>query len=70
MPRLPRRRSSAAAPRVVVLGDLMLDVVVSPSRPLETGTDAVKRLLTILGADAQVVYRRDELIQLGPASRI
>src|SRR5439155_3098905 len=37
---------------------------------LETGTDAVKRLLTILGADAQVVYRRDELIQLGPASRI
>jgi len=37
---------------------------------LESGTVAVKRLLTILGADAQVVYRRDELIQLGPASRI
>ena len=39
VPRLPRRRSSSSGPRVVVLGDLMLDVVVSPDRPLETGTD-------------------------------
>jgi sugar/nucleoside kinase (ribokinase family) len=39
VPRLPRRRSSASGPRVVVLGDLLLDVVVSPDRPLETATD-------------------------------
>ena len=39
MPTLPTRRSAAPALRVVVLGDLMLDVVLAPARPLETGTD-------------------------------
>ncbi|MFL5643614.1 MAG: carbohydrate kinase family protein, partial [Chloroflexota bacterium] len=39
MPALPRRRPAAPAVRVVVLGDLMLDVVLAPARPLETGTD-------------------------------
>lgn len=39
MPTLPRRRPAAPAPRVVVLGDLMLDVVLAPARALETGTD-------------------------------
>src|SRR2546423_15141687 len=34
--RLPRPRH---APAVIVLGDLMLDVVLSPVRPLERGTD-------------------------------
>jgi sugar/nucleoside kinase (ribokinase family) len=37
VPRLPRRASTAA--RVVVLGDLMLDVVLTADRPLESGTD-------------------------------
>jgi sugar/nucleoside kinase (ribokinase family) len=32
-------RRRVPAPRVVVVGDLMLDVVVIPSRPLERGTD-------------------------------
>src|ERR687894_510686 len=39
MPTLPRRRSAAPALRAVVLGDLMLDVVLAPARPLESGTD-------------------------------
>src|SRR5688572_31409434 len=34
---VPRRRPRA--PRVTTLGDLMLDVVVIPDRPLERGTD-------------------------------
>jgi sugar/nucleoside kinase (ribokinase family) len=33
------RRRRARSPRVAVVGDLMLDVVVIPSRPLERGTD-------------------------------
>jgi sugar/nucleoside kinase (ribokinase family) len=39
MPRLPRRRSSGGSPRVVVVGDLVVDVVVKPQRALESGTD-------------------------------
>jgi len=39
MPTLRRRRAASTAPRVVVLGDLMLDVVLAPARPLESGTD-------------------------------
>jgi len=39
MPAIPRRRRTAAAPRVVVLGDLMLDAVLVPARPLASGTD-------------------------------
>jgi sugar/nucleoside kinase (ribokinase family) len=39
VPTLPRRRPAAARPRVVVLGDLMLDVVLAPDRPMEAGTD-------------------------------
>ena len=54
MPTAPRdRRASAAAtparprrdrPRIVVLGDLMLDVVLAPAQPLETGTDVPGRV--------------------------
>jgi phosphoglycolate phosphatase-like HAD superfamily hydrolase len=36
---------------------------------LETGPGALERLLSILGADTRVVHARDELIQLGQASR-
>jgi sugar/nucleoside kinase (ribokinase family) len=40
MPTLPSRpRSRPRPPRVVVLGDLMLDVVLAPDRALESGTD-------------------------------
>ncbi len=40
MPRLTQvGRSARAAPRVVVLGDLMLDVVLATRGPLERGTD-------------------------------
>jgi sugar/nucleoside kinase (ribokinase family) len=39
MPTLPRRRSTSGRPKILVLGDLMLDVVLTPDRPLETGTD-------------------------------
>ncbi|MBA2719874.1 MAG: hypothetical protein H0U52_11635 [Chloroflexi bacterium] len=42
-PSLPVRRRSRSAglrpPRVAVLGDLMVDVVLAPVRPLESGTD-------------------------------
>lgn len=33
------RRPPARAPRVMVVGDLILDVVLTPDRPIETGTD-------------------------------
>jgi sugar/nucleoside kinase (ribokinase family) len=52
VPRLPRRRSSATGPRVVVLGDLLVDVVVSPERPLETGTDVPGRISLRQGGSA------------------
>ena len=35
----PRRPRAPGRPRAVVLGDLALDVVLAPSRPLEHGTD-------------------------------
>ena len=52
MPRLPRRRRSPAVPRVIVLGDLVLDVVVAPSRPLESGTDVPGRVSLRQGGSA------------------
>lgn len=56
-------------PRVMVLGDLVLDVVLAPARPIESGTDVpgtvgirqggsaanTARWLARLGADAQLV---------------
>jgi phosphoglycolate phosphatase-like HAD superfamily hydrolase len=36
---------------------------------LETGTGALERLLSILDADTRIVYGRDQLIELGQASR-
>ncbi len=44
VPALPRRRAAAPRPRVVVLGDLMLDVVLVPERPLEPATDVPGRV--------------------------
>ncbi len=39
-------------PRIVVLGDLMLDVVLAPGRPLEHGTDVPGRVSLVQGGSA------------------
>ena len=39
-------------PRIVVLGDLMLDVVLAPYRPLEHGTDVPGRVSLVQGGSA------------------
>ncbi len=39
MPTLPRRSGTPPGPRVVVIGDLMLDCVLVPATPMRTGTD-------------------------------
>jgi len=55
--RVTRARSPAAAsrpnpPRIIVLGDLALDVVIVPSRPLESGTDVPGRVALVQGGSA------------------
>jgi ribokinase len=54
MPRLsvPARRSRRFAPRVVVLGDLMLDVVLAPATALVAGTDVAGRVTLRQGGSA------------------
>ena len=47
---MPALRSSR--PRIVVLGDLMLDVVLAPDRPLERGTDVPGRVSFVQGGSA------------------
>lgn len=49
-----RRRSPTAArqPRLVALGDLLLDVVVTPERPIEQGTDVPGRVVFRRGGSA------------------
>ena len=52
---MPSLRSSARpsrAPRVVVVGDLMLDVVLAPVRALERGTDVPGRVMLRQGGSA------------------
>lgn len=49
-PRRPRR--PARGPKIVVLGDLMLDVVMAPTRPLEAGTDVPGRVALVQGGSA------------------
>ena len=44
-PRRPRARRTAGPARIVVLGDLMLDVVLAPDRALERGTDVPGRVV-------------------------
>ncbi len=60
-PSLPLRRRSRSAgprpPRVVVLGDLMLDVVLAPQRPLQTGTDVPGRVALRQGGSAATTAR-------------
>ncbi|HEY7590025.1 MAG TPA: PfkB family carbohydrate kinase [Candidatus Limnocylindrales bacterium] len=46
-----------ARPRVLVLGDLVLDVVIAPARPLEEGTDVPGRVRIRPGGSAANVAR-------------
>jgi sugar/nucleoside kinase (ribokinase family) len=50
--RPPRRRRSAPRPRVVVVGDLALDVVLLPAGPLHTATDVPGRVSLVQGGSA------------------
>lgn len=49
-PRRPRR--SSRGPRIVVLGDLMLDVVLAPTEPLVLATDVPGRISIVQGGSA------------------
>ena len=49
-PAVPRRRPKAV--RIATLGDLMLDVLIIPSRPLERGTDVPGRVSLRQGGSA------------------
>ena len=54
----PRRPGRAAAgPAVVVLGDLVIDVVLAPARPLETGTDVPGQVRLRQGGSATTTAR-------------
>lgn len=71
MPALaPRRRPARhpGTPRVVVLGDLMLDVVLAPDRPLESGTDVPGRVSLVQGGSAANTARW--LARLGARSTL
>lgn len=54
LPRVPRSRT---IPRAIVVGDLLLDVVVAPARPLERGTDVPGRVLLRQGGSAATTAR-------------
>jgi len=68
MPRPPVPRRRRNAPSVVVLGDLMLDVVVVPSRPLERGSDVPGRVALRQGGSAANTARW--LARLGARSTL
>ena len=59
--RLPQRRSgvrrAATPPRVVVVGDLVLDVVLAPDRALARGTDVTGRVVLRQGGSASNAAR-------------
>ncbi|HYH93336.1 MAG TPA: carbohydrate kinase family protein [Candidatus Saccharimonadales bacterium] len=71
MPSLPRpsrgRRPSSRA-TVIVLGDLMLDVVLAPARPLESGSDVPGRVVFVQGGSAATTARW--LARLGARSSL
>src|SRR3954454_14805932 len=48
----PTSHVRPAAPRVLVLGDLVLDVVLTASTPIESGTDVPGRVEIRLGGSA------------------
>jgi len=51
-PGRPSRRAANGVARIVVLGDLMLDVVLAPGGPLERGTDVPGRVSFVQGGSA------------------
>src|SRR5690242_17313359 len=58
--RVPGRRGpdrQPRAPRVVVVGDLVVDVVVAPTRPLELATDVPGRVTFRQGGSAATTAR-------------
>jgi sugar/nucleoside kinase (ribokinase family) len=55
--RPPRPRRSPGRPRIVVLGDLVVDVVLAPDRPLEHGTDVPGRVRLVQGGSAATTAR-------------
>lgn len=67
MPRSVRRRPQNV-PTVTVLGDLVLDVVVTPARPLERGTDVPGRVALRQGGSAANTARW--LARLGARSTL
>ncbi|HEX2471055.1 MAG TPA: carbohydrate kinase family protein [Candidatus Limnocylindrales bacterium] len=52
-----RRRRSSGGPRIVVLGDLVVDVVLRPDRSLEHGTDVSGRVFFTQGGSAATAAR-------------
>jgi sugar/nucleoside kinase (ribokinase family) len=55
--RPPRPRRSPGRPRIVVVGDLVVDVVLAPERPLEHGTDVPGRVKLVQGGSAATTAR-------------
>jgi ribokinase len=51
-PGRPSRRGANGPARIVVLGDLMLDVVLAPDRPFEQGTDVPGHVSLVQGGSA------------------
>jgi ribokinase len=51
-PGRPSRRAANGTARIVVLGDLMLDVVLAPDGPLDRGTDVPGRVSFVQGGSA------------------
>lgn len=72
MPSLPRpgraRRPASRTTRIVVLGDLMLDVVLAPAQELEAGSDVPGRVLLVQGGSAATTARW--LARLGARSSL
>ena len=53
----PLARGRARGPRIVVLGDLVLDVVLAPDRSPELGTDVPGRVMFVQGGSAATTAR-------------
>jgi ribokinase len=53
----PSRRSAPSRPSVVVLGDLVVDVVLAPDRPIARATDVTGRVLLRQGGSAASTAR-------------
>ena len=55
--RPPRPRRSQGRPRIVVVGDLVVDVVLAPDRALEHGTDVPGQVRLVQGGSAATTAR-------------